>query len=89
MSHPDTPPATTTTAAFVDSVDSGIARILLPDPAGDWRGYSLPAHLLPTTVKEGSWLHLTVTASPPPADADSLPLRQKLGQADDGKDLSL
>jgi hypothetical protein len=76
--------------AYVDAVEAGIARVLLQDKDGEWRGYSLPSVVLPAHAGEGSWLKLTLTVIPPPADAESAPaLRERLGREDDGRDLKL
>lgn len=52
------------TEAYIDTVEEGVARILLKDSSGEWRGHALPATILPQGVKEGDWLRLTVEKIP-------------------------
>jgi hypothetical protein len=89
--HPKPPaaPPLLPTPAFVDAIESGIARLLIQTADGEWRGYGLPSQLLPAEAKEGSWLRLRLELGPAPVDAENLPLRRRLGAADDGKDFSL
>jgi hypothetical protein len=75
--------------AYVDAVEAGVARVLLEDPSGEWRAYSLPASILPEGAGEGSWLDLTLKLRKPPKDAQSATLRQRLGKKDDGGDIHL
>ncbi len=87
MSKTPTPPgaaesAQSHTSAYVDAIESGVARILLQTEDDEWRGYSLPAHLLPKEVREGSWLKLTFDLIPPPAG--SLTPHKPSGGAPDG-----
>jgi hypothetical protein len=79
-----TPPNTKTTAVFVDAVDveAGRARLLL---GGD--AFTVPAALLPDDAREGSWLALSATVTPPQADPDAL--RRKLGRDDPGGPIKL
>ena len=75
-------PTPKTTAVFVDAVEDGRARLMLGDDA-----FEVPAALLPDDAREGSWLKLTVTVTPPQADPDAL--RRKLGSDDPGGPLKL
>ena len=82
MTPKTTPPASKTTAAFVDVVENGRARLLIDDDA-----FTVPAALLPDGVGEGTWLKLTTTVTPPQADPDAL--RRKLGRDDPGGPIKL
>jgi hypothetical protein len=83
--QPSSPPH-----AFVDSIESGLVKLLLQDESGQWRAHSLPATILPTGTKEGTWFRLVFQPSDPPAEQQSeAALRQKLSQADQGGDFSL
>jgi len=75
-------PTAKTTPVFVDAVEDGQARLMLGDDAFD-----VPAALLPDDAREGSWLKLTVTVTPPQADPDAL--LRKLGRDDPGGPLKL
>lgn len=75
--------------AYVDAVESAVARVLLQDAHGEWRGYSLPAGILPKGAGEGSWLQLTLQLIPPPEGEAALKLRRRLEKGDDGGDFSL
>jgi hypothetical protein len=77
-----TPPATRTSAVFVDAVEDGRARLLLGDDA-----FTVPAALLPDGAGEGTWLKVTTTVTPPQADPDAL--RRKLGAGDPGGPIKL
>lgn len=77
------------TAAYVDSVEAGVARVLLQGSDGDWHSHSLPALLLPKGAGEGSWLTLSVRESAAPEGMDSTELRKVLGRSDSGGDLRL
>lgn len=89
-SHKEPIPPSPAQHAFVDSIDSGIVKLLLRDESGQWRAHSLPASILPTGTKEGTWLQWVFQPSDPPAEQQSdAGLRQKLSQADDGGDFSL
>ena len=76
------PPATKSSAVFVDAVENGHARLLLGDDA-----FTVPAALLPDGAGEGAWLKLTTTVTPPQADPDAL--RRKLGRGDPGGPIKL
>jgi hypothetical protein len=70
---------------FVDAIEAGTARLLLGVEA-----FAVPARLLPSGTKEGSWLRLSLAAAPaPPAADDGGALRRKLGRDDDGGDIKL
>ena len=77
-----TTPNARTTAVFVDAVENGRARLLLGDDA-----FTVPAALLPARAREGTWLKLTVTVTPPQVDPDAL--RRKLGRGDPGGPIKL
>ena len=40
--------------AFVDSIESGVVKLLLQDAKGEWHGHLLPEAVLPPNTKEGS-----------------------------------
>ena len=82
MTPKATPPKSRTTSVFVDAVENGRARLLLGDDA-----FTVPAALLPDDAGEGTWLKLTVGATPPEADPDAL--RRKLGRDDPGGPIKL
>ncbi len=75
--------------AFVDSIESGLAKLLLQDESGDWRAYGLPASVLPENTREGMWLRLTFEPSAPPSDQATEQRRKNLSAKDDGGDFSL
>jgi hypothetical protein len=75
-------PIPKTTAVFVDAVEDGRARLMLGDDA-----FEVPAALLPDDAREGSWLKLTATLTPPQADPETL--RRELGGDDPGGPLKL
>ncbi len=92
MSTPISTPTTDKPSAlhvFVDSIDSGIVKLLLRDDRGEWRGHNLPATVLPPGTKEGAWLRLSLEPSEPPAAINSEALRRDLSKADSGGDFSL
>lgn len=82
------PQAQEAALAFVDSIESGIAKLLLQD-RGEWKAYTLPSSVLPKDAKDGMWLRLVVETSTPPAGMDSGSLRKSLSVKDDGGDFSL
>lgn len=89
-SHTDPGQPSSQPLAFVDSIESGIAKLLLRDDSGEWRAHSLPASILPPGTNEGTWLRWVFQPSDPPAEqASDATLRQKLSQADQGDDFSL
>lgn len=69
--------------------ESGIVKLLLRDERGEWKGYNLPATVLPPETKEGAWLRLSLEPSEPPAAINSETLRRELSTADSGGDFSL
>lgn len=75
--------------AFIDEIESKVARILLQGEDGEWRGYHLPVGLLPEGAREGDWLKITLTVIPPPEGADPAALRKRLGQDDPGGNIHL
>jgi hypothetical protein len=75
--------------AYIDAVESGVARVLLQDPDGEWRGHSLPAASLPKEAREGSWLEIQFKIIAPPAGQTGPKLRDKLSRDDKGGDLVL
>ena len=75
--------------AYVDAVEEEVARILLKDKAGEWRGHNLPAAVLPAGAGEGSWLELSFKVIAPPEGEAAPKLRDKLGQGDRGGDIVL
>lgn len=79
----------TAVAAYIDSVESGVARVLLQGSDGEWHGHSLPALLLPKGAAEGSWLQISLRETPAPAGMDSSALRKLLGKGDTGGDIKL
>lgn len=86
MSGPEAP---ANDLAFVDSIESGLAKLLLRDENGDWKAYLLPASVLPKQSREGMWLRLTFEPSAPPSDQASEQIRKNLSAKDDGGDFSL
>ena len=38
--------------AFVDSIEAGIAKLLLRDDRGEWTAFQLPSSVLPKDIKE-------------------------------------
>ncbi len=81
--------AKSSVAAYIDSVESGIARLLLQGLDGEWRGYSLPATILPPGAGEGSWLELTFKTREPPQGTDSTLPQPRIHSHDDGSDIEL
>jgi len=75
--------------AFVDSIEAGIAKLLLRDDRGEWTAFQLPSSVLPKDIKEGMWLRLFVEKSMPPHGMETAPLRKTLSAKDDGGDFSL
>jgi hypothetical protein len=73
---------TKTSAVFVDAVEEGHARLMLGDDA-----FTVPVALLPEDAREGSWLELSATVTPPQVDPDVL--RRKLGRDDPGGPIKL
>ncbi len=76
------------TAVFLDRVEGGTAVLVFDDD--DAR--DLPASALPASAKEGDWLVLTLAVDPALTQArrdEVAELRRRLGQDDDGGDLSL
>jgi hypothetical protein len=71
------------TAAFVDLIEDGTARLLVGAQA-----FSLPRSLLPADAVEGSWVKLGIAVIPAPPD-DSEERRHRLGQDDPGGDIKL
>ena len=63
------PPASKTSAVFVDDVEEGRARLLLGDDA-----FTVPAALLPDGTGEGTWLKLTATVTPGRSSCNRRPL---------------
>lgn len=74
---------------YVDSIESGIVKLLLRDDRGEWRGHNLPAAVLPPGTREGTWLRLSLEPSEPPASVNSETLRRDLSKTDSGGDFSL
>ena len=74
---------------YVDSIESGIVKLLLRDERGEWKGYNLPATVLPPGTREGTWLRLSLEPSEPPASVNSETLRRDLSKTDSGGDFSL
>lgn len=95
MSTPISTPTTGTASAlhvYVDSIESGIVKLLLRDDRddrGEWRGHNLPATVLPPGTREGAWLRLSLEPSEPPASVNSETLRRDLSKTDSGGDFSL
>jgi hypothetical protein len=70
---------------FVDAIEGDHARLLLGVDA-----FTVPARLLPSGAKEGSWLRASFElTAPPPEDAEAQALRRRLGKDDDGGDIKL
>jgi len=74
---------------YVDSIESGIVKLLLREDSGEWRGHNLPATVLPPGTREGAWLRLSLEPSEPPASVNSETLRRDLSKTDSGGDFSL
>ena len=75
---------------YVDSIEGVLARLLIVDGAGEWQPFHMPLSVLPSGLKENSWIALHAQpTSPPPAAADTPSLRARLGADDDGGDFSL
>ena len=74
---------------YVDSIESGIVKLLLREDSGEWRGHNLPATVLPPGTREGTWLRLSLEPSEPPASVNSETLRRDLSKTDSGGDFSL
>jgi hypothetical protein len=74
--------STKTTAVFVDAVENGRARLLIGDEA-----FTVPVALLPDGAREGTWLKVSATVTPPQVDPDVL--RRKLGRGDPGGPIKL
>lgn len=92
MNKPITTPGTETTSVrhvFVDSMESGIVKLLLQDERGEWQGHPLPASILPPGTKEGAWLRLSLEPSEAPASVKNETLRRDLSKTDSGDDFSL
>ena len=68
--------------AYVDAVESDVARILLQHRDGEWHGHNLPAAILPAGAGEGSWLKLSLKVVPAPEGEATPKLRAKLGRRD-------
>lgn len=75
--------------AYIDTVESGVARVLLQDADGEWRGHSLPAAILPQEAREGSWLEISFKIIAPPEGQKGPKLRDKIGHGDKGGDIVL
>jgi hypothetical protein len=75
--------------AFVDSIESGVVKLLLQDAKGEWHGHLLPEAVLPPNTKEGSWLRLGIAPIDPPPGMDPRPVRRSLSETDTGEDFSL
>jgi len=92
MSTPISTPTTAKASAmhvYVDSIESGIVKLLLREDSGEWKGHNLPATVLPPGTREGAWLRLSLEPSEPPASVNSETLRRDLSKADSGGDFSL
>jgi hypothetical protein len=75
----------TSTAAFVDAIDEGVARLLIGEQA-----FTLPARLLPAGVGEGAWVEISVGRAPaPPDDTGGAQRRSRLAGDDPGGDVKL
>jgi hypothetical protein len=70
--------------ALIDSVESGVARLVLEDA----HTITLPAALLPEGAREGDWVALTLERTEPP-ESDREARRRKLTRNDDGGDFPL
>ncbi len=92
MSTPISTPTTEQASAmhvYVDSIESGIVKLLLREDSGEWKGHNLPATVLPPGTREGAWLRLSLEPSEPPATVHSETLRRDLSKTDSGGDFSL
>lgn len=85
----DSPGTPRLTPVFLDGLEAGVARLLVPDESGEWRTFHLPAKVLPGDAREGSWIELAVRSIPPPPGHEGKALRDKLGSGDDGGNLTL
>lgn len=78
---------------YIDSVEAGVARLIPAQVSADLTSYAFPAALLPEGAREGDWIDLQVrkAAAPPqkPGEEDNAAHRARLGQADQGGDISL
>ena len=77
------------TPAFLDGLESGVARLLMADEHGEWRTFHLPAAALPPEAHEGSWIELGIRSIPPPPEHAGRALRDKMGRDDRGGDIVL
>lgn len=84
MSHRSDEAAGTPALLFVDAIEGDTARLVITGGAA----FSIPARLLPTGAKEGSWLRASFALAPAPAD-DAAATRARLGRGDDGGDIKL
>jgi hypothetical protein len=82
-----TPPAD---RVYVDGIEGELARLLIVDAQGEWRPYHLPLRVLPSGLKENTWISLHSAPQPEPPWAERVRgLRARLGRDDDGSDFSL
>lgn len=69
------------TKVYVDSVSSGICRLLAGEKA---RAFSLPLEFLPDGTQEGDVLHMVFALSPEEADSDREETERLLGSLGGG-----
>ena len=90
---PEAATAPTPRLLYIDSVEAGVARLIPAQVTADLASYAFPAALLPEGAREGDWIDLQVhkAAAPPqkPGEEDNAAHRARLGQADQGGDISL
>lgn len=71
------------TRAFVDVIEEGTAMLIVGEET-----FAVPTTLLPTGMREGTWVVIAVGATEAPAD-DAEERRRKLGRGDPGGDIKL
>lgn len=87
---PETQSTPARTLAYVDSIEEGVARLVLRDAHGAWRSYNMPAAVLPADARENTWVEIAIARTTAPPDAEAAgPLRERLGRNDKGGDFSL
>ncbi|HZS38962.1 MAG TPA: hypothetical protein VFF06_19145 [Polyangia bacterium] len=72
--------------AFIDGIESGVARLLFDNQVVKW-----PARRLPAGAAEGTWVEIAIEpcAAPPGESDDVEARRKKLAASDDGGDIEL
>jgi hypothetical protein len=75
--------AVTSSQLFVDEIEDDLARLVAGEVA-----FTVPRALLPPETREGDWLTIRLTRTPPPSD-DTPARREHLGKDDPGGDIKL